>query len=380
MSSASPVRMTFGEPTGESGSSGNDRSHSTIAASFSGSRCAPRDALDPAFADELDEAPVRELGDGELGDQVGDLPDAERAGEQVARARHERVAPVRLDEPLLGLDAIGDLHRRYSHAVLDGEPRDVPPPVVLDLAVDHAVHPPPQRPPGGQDLGATSSTFGPSFVCSSDGRRPSSSSRERCCNAAIASFTRAQRSSRVEHPQPDRRSLEDVVDHETSVPETARREQCACRTLRDSAADERSSHGQPACCRRGHRDVRPGVRRCGIGGDRRRGDREPRRRLRVRPVAAGDGLRDRPDLRLPHQPGRDARAAALQARSRPTRRSATGSRRSSAPSWRRSSCSSSSRRARAATTSPRRASARTATATTRRAASRWAPRCSSRSS
>ena len=51
------------------------------------------------------------------------------------------------------------------------------------------------------------------------------------------------------------------------------------------------------------RHLRTGFRRSGIGGDRRRGDRQPRRGVRVRALAAGDGLRDRPDLGLPHQPG-----------------------------------------------------------------------------
>ena len=55
----------------------------------------------------------------------------------------------------------------------------------------------------------------------------------------------------------------------------------------------------------GRRDVRAGVRRRRDRGDRRRGDRRARGRVRVRHLAAGDGLRDRPDLGLPHQPGRD---------------------------------------------------------------------------
>ena len=109
-----------------------------------------------------------------------------------------------------------------------------------------------------------------------------------------------------------------------------------------------------------------GLRRRGIGGDRRRGNREPRRGVRVRALAAGDGLRDRPDLRLPHQPGRHRRAAGLQADENGRGDPLLDRPSSRRDRWRRSSCSSSSRRARAATTSPTRASARTGTATTRR--------------
>ena len=58
--------------------------------------------------------------------------------------------------------------------------------------------------------------------------------------------------------------------------------------------------------------------------------RQPRRRVRLRPVAAGDGLRDRPGVGLPHQPGRHARAARGPADRRRRGRRATGSRRSSA--------------------------------------------------
>ena len=57
------------------------------------------------------------------------------------------------------------------------------------------------------------------------------------------------------------------------------------------------------------RDVRAGVRRRGDRRDRGGEGRQPRGRVRVRPVAAGDGVCDRPGVRLPHQPGRHARAA-----------------------------------------------------------------------
>ena len=73
------------------------------------------------------------------------------------------------------------------------------------------------------------------------------------------------------------------------------------------------------------RDVRAGVRRRRDGGDRGRGGRQPRGGVRLRAVAARDGLRDRPGVGLPHQPGGDARAA-RRAQDRASRRpSATGS-------------------------------------------------------
>ena len=92
--------------------------------------------------------------------------------------------------------------------------------------------------------------------------------------------------------------------------------------------------------RRVPRHLRTGFRRSGLGGDRRRCDRHSRRGVRLRALAARDGIRDRPDLGLPHQPGRHRRAGALEADAIWTRRSGTGSRRCSARSSRRCCCSS----------------------------------------
>ena len=115
-------------------------------------------------------------------------------------------------------------------------------------------------------------------------------------------------------------------------------------------------------------------RRCRRGGDRRRADRQPRRRVRVRALAAGDGLRGRADLRLPHQPGGHARAARHQA-DRDQRGGPLLDRAGARRDRRRGRAADHRQVARPAATTPASSgSAPTATATTRRAATGSAAR------
>ena len=128
-----------------------------------------------------------------------------------------------------------------------------------------------------------------------------------------------------------------------------------------------------------HRDVRAGVRRRRDRGDRGGEGRQPRGGVRVRPVAAGDGVRDRPGVGLPHQPGGHARAAREPADLAGGGGALLGGAGRRARSSRPGCCSRSSPRARPATTRTSRASAPTATARTRRVATRGARRSRRRS-
>ena len=81
--------------------------------------------------------------------------------------------------------------------------------------------------------------------------------------------------------------------------------------LRPVAGGPHVSHARPVARRRVPRHGAARRRRRRLGGRRHRRHRRVRCGVRVRPDAAGARLRDRPDLRLPHQSGGDPRRAAL---------------------------------------------------------------------
>ena len=95
-SSGSPERITCGEPTAESGSSGQRRSYPRTRSSSVGSSASiATRSIAAVVAQQLDEAPVGEPRHGELREQPERRLEVERAGEQRARVRERVGAPAR---------------------------------------------------------------------------------------------------------------------------------------------------------------------------------------------------------------------------------------------------------------------------------------------
>jgi hypothetical protein len=173
----------------------------------------------PVGLDELDEAPVGQLRDDEPDDQVGGLLEAERGRQQVAGAGHERVAPVRLGQRLLGPPALGRLDRGDPDVLAKGEVGHVG-----NVRPRHGARQARGISTPGQprrlDVADRLMIAGPTAVDGDGGRGRSARGRPACGSARPAReiLTRQPPAVRPVHPQPTRAPRRGV-DHRPFMPE-----------------------------------------------------------------------------------------------------------------------------------------------------------------